>query len=104
MPRAKRTRKLKLYQCIVRHRGTTVHASETGEERIGRPRVKRETIIAGVGSVGTLYKVDRKNGDALVPIYEVRAVYTGRVGAVGVVPEDHTTPPTITPAPTFNAD
>ena len=99
---AKRSRRLKLYQCVVRWRGRTVHASETGEERVGRPRVKRETIAAGVGAIGTLYRVNRKANNALEPIYEVRAVHTGRKGNVGVTPEDHTTPPPEAQAP--NAD
>lgn len=91
---AKRTPKLKLYQCRVRWRGHTVHTSETGEERVGRPRVKRETIAAGVGAIGTLYRVDRAHRNTFVPIYEVRAVYTGKRGVrIGLAEEDHTTPP-----------
>lgn len=70
-----------------------MHASETSEERIGRPRVKRETIAAGPGARGTLYRVDRKNHDALIPIYEVRAAHRGKRGLVGVVVEDMDTPP-----------
>lgn len=105
MPKAKRAakktakRKLKLYQIVVRLRRSTVHASETASESVGRKRAERETIRAGIGAAGVLYRVDRSNNDALVPCYEVRAVYKGKAGAVGTTPEDHTTPP-VPPTPT----
>ena len=95
--------RMKLYQCRVVHRGALTHKSETGEERVGRPRVKRETIKAGVGAIGTLYRVDRDAHNKFIPIYEVRAIHTGRTGKLGLVTEDHTTPPPPPEAPDAHA-
>ncbi len=90
--------KLKLYQCRVMHRGHAVHDSETSDERSARARVKRETEKVGIGARGTLYRVDRKHNDALIPIYEIRVAHRGKRGTPTLVVE-HDTPPPAPAAP-----
>jgi hypothetical protein len=91
MPR--KPRRLKLYQCIVRKRNGKNKTSASDRQTTGRNWVRRETIAAGIGAIGTLYRVDRKHGDALIPIYEARTAHVGKHGTLGVVTEDHTTKP-----------
>jgi len=87
--------KPKLYQIRVSKRGKRSHNSETDRQTTGRNRVKRETLKLGPGAHGVLYRVDRKHGDALVPVYEVRCVHEGKQGRAALAVEDHETPPTL---------
>ena len=84
----KTQRKLKLYQIAVRLRGLTTHASESDRETTARSRTERETLKAGPGAVGTLYRVDRAHDDTLVPIYTARCVHKGKRGTPAVVEEE----------------